>query len=60
MDAAIKMVKDIGERVKAIDQVRVAPVAATETSQTGNNELAAARTVYLRAKRTLEKAISEL
>lgn len=54
------MVKDIVEKAKAIDRVRVAPAVATETLQTGNNELAAARTAYLRAKRTLEKAISEL
>ncbi|OOQ88210.1 hypothetical protein PEBR_14315 [Penicillium brasilianum] len=60
LDAAIKMVKDIVEKAKAIDQVRNAPAAATETSQTGNNQLTMARTASLRARRTLEDAIREL
>lgn len=54
------MVKDIVEKAKAIDQVRNATGAATETSRTGNYQLAAARTAYLRVRRTLEHFISAL
>ncbi|CEJ53665.1 hypothetical protein PMG11_00015 [Penicillium brasilianum] len=60
LDAAIKMVKDIMEKAKAIDPIRNTPAAAMETPHTGDDQLAVARTAYLRAKRTLEEAISEL
>lgn len=58
--AAIAMMKDIIQKVRGINKVRNALAATTEASQAGNEQLAATRAVYLRARCTPKIAINNL